>query len=333
VATIVLLAGVSAIGETIAQRRDKRSGAPPPRASQPAAHRSLLQIARATFREFSDDGGPLISAGVAFFTLLALFPGLAAFVALYGLVSDVDDARRQFDLLARVLPGDAAKFLGDEMVRLAKARGGGLSAGFAIGLIASLWSANGAAGAVMTGLNLAHETHETRPWWRLKLTAFAFTLGLLTVAIVGVAATAAGSAVAAALAPQFHAVVGVVQWPLLVVLAAVGVAVLYRFGSARPVTDRLFSWGGLFATVGWIVVSLGFSLYVGHFAHYERTYGALGSVVGLMMWLWLSSMILMFGAELDCELTRGHAAGTGDSLGRSTAKVQRGGRHARSHSA
>lgn len=258
-----------------------------PRQIPPRGWKDILQR---TAKEFRDDNIALVAAGMTFYALLAFFPGLTAFVALYGLFADVADARQQLDALAGVLPPDTVRFIGDEMVRVAGAHAGGLTWTFATGLLVAVWSANGAAKACFLGLNIAYEETEKRGFLRLTATTLAFTLGLLAFVVLSLAVN---------LAPEL----GWTRWPVLVATVAGGVALLYRYGPSRdPAKWRWVSWGAGLTTAVWILGSVGFSFYLARFAHYDRAYGPLGAVVGFMMWTYVSSLILLAGAELNAEL-------------------------------
>lgn len=258
-----------------------------------------------TYREFAEDQISLIAAGVSFYTLLAIFPGLAAFVALYGLFSDVAQAQHDLQVLAVILPASAVTFFGDQMIRLAQTQTSGLSLAFVIGLLTSIWSANGAVTALMTGLNIAHEQHETRSFLRRTMISLAFTLGMLVFGLATVAVLGAGPAVEVYVGHHAALWLDLISWPLLLVAMSVGLALLYRFGPSHR--SARFAWitpGGAAALVLWLAVSALFSLYVGAFAHYDKTYGSLGAVVGFMMWNWLSDLIILAGAELNSEIER-----------------------------
>jgi membrane protein len=246
---------------------------------------------------------PLIAAGVSFYTLLAIFPGLAAFVALYGLFADVAEAQHHLQVLSRVLPADTLTFLGDQMIRLAAAQKGGLSVTFIVGLLTSIWGANGAVNALMTGLNIAYEEHERRSWIRRTLTSLAFTLGLLVYGLAAIVVLGAGPALEAYVGHHAAFMLNLISWPILLVGMGVGLALLYRFGPSRePARFEWISWGSGAALLLWIGVSALFSLYVGNFAHYDKTYGSLGAVVGFMMWDWLTNVVILAGAELNSEI-------------------------------
>ena len=256
-----------------------------------------------TKSEFLEDQIPMISAGVTFYILLALFPGLGAFVALYGLFADVAQAQRDLQLLSFMLPPDALKLIGEQMIRLATANGGGLSLAFIGGLLLSIWSANGAMKAMMTGLNIAYDETERRNFFKKTLTSLAFTLGLLAFVIVACALLAAQPAIATFVGTRAASVFGAITWPVLALGLMGALAVLYRYGPSRERPRwRWITWGSVAALVLWAAASGLFSIYVGNFAHYDKTYGPLGAVIGFMMWSWISTVVILLGAELNAEI-------------------------------
>jgi membrane protein len=279
-----------------------------------------------TFKEINEDQVTLMAAGVSFYTLLAVFPGIAAFVALYGLFADVATAERQLEALAVVLPADTLKFLGDQMIRLAAAQKGGLSVTFALGLLTSIWSANGAVNALITGLNVAYEERETRGRLRRTLTSLAFTLGLLVYGLAAILVLSAGPALNAYVGSQAAFMLNLISWPILLIGMGVGLALLYHYGPSRnPARFQWLSVGSGVALLVWIGVSALFSLYVGNFAHYDKTYGSLGAVVGFMMWNWLTNVVVLAGAELNSEMEAQTAVDTTEGaprpMGRRGAEV------------
>jgi membrane protein len=262
-------------------------------------------VAYRAWVRFNRDNISMISAGVAFFMLLSIFPGLAAFVALYGLGADANDAAGQLRILAHILPPDVLSFIGDEITRLAHAQTGGLSVTFVVGTLLAIWSANGAVKALFQGMNMAYDQPEQRGFIKLTLITLAFTVGMFVVLSLTLTALIAGPAAAAMFGPHASLVTRAAGWSLILVVVAVGVALLYRFGpSCAEPRWRWVSWGGAVAAVLWLAVSLAFSAYVQRFANYDRTYGSLGAIIGLMLWLWLSMLIVLAGAELNAEIER-----------------------------
>jgi membrane protein len=254
---------------------------------------------------FNHDNISIVASGVTFSILLAIFPATAAFVAIYGLVADVSQAPRHIAVLAVLLPRDVTTLVGQEMIRLAKARGGGLSLALAGGVALSLWSANGAARAMIVGLNVAYSAREKRGFIKLTLVSFAFTVGLLAFLFVALIAFAAGAVVGAFLGPGAAWLIDVARWPMLLIAATGGLCLLYRFGPCRPFARwRWITWGSAAATLVWLLMSAAFSLYLSRFAHLGRTYGSLATIVGLMLWIWMSAIIVLAGAEMNAEIEK-----------------------------
>ncbi len=261
------------------------------------------QIGLRTWKEFNADQILAVAGGVTFFSLLALFPALGAFVSLYGLISNVEDARRQIISMGAVLPGGAVTVIGDQMTRLTATNHTRLGFAFVTGLLISIWSANAGVKALMSGLNVAYEEREKRGFIKLNLMSLTFTVGLTVFAVAGTAAVVA--------APQALATVGLgrfqgeslLRWPLILAVTIGLLALLYRFGPSREHARwRWITPGSILAAALWMAMSVGFSLYVANFGHYDRTYGPLGATIGFMTWIWLSVTVVLLGAELNSEL-------------------------------
>ena len=260
------------------------------------------------WREFNADRIPRVAGGVSFFALLALFPGMAAFVALYGMFGDVQGAEMQLSALAGLLPADALTFIGKEMVRIAAERHASLSATFVIGVLLSIWSANAGIKALIDGLNIAYEENEKRgldpagSWSALAGTVAA--LAFVTAMMAGAAGPAASAG-----HPASGPVVATAGAAALAGAAGRGdtlaLALVYRFGPSREQPPR-WRWsdlgrrgrGGRY----WMAVSLLFSWYVGHVARFSVTYGSLGAIIGFMTWIWLSVIVILAGAEVNADL-------------------------------
>lgn len=279
---------------------DRGRGAERPR-EIPA--RGWKDIVIRTYREFNDDQIALIAAGCTFYALLALFPGVTAFAALYGLFADVADARTHIDALSGVLPAGALDLIGDQMVKVAAAGEGGLSFAFVVGLVTALWSANKAMKAIVTGLNIAYEEAETRGLIAKTLTPLAFTVGLVVFSLAAISLAAVGAGWTATATPVVKVVWTVFYWSALFTGVVLGMTLLYRFGPSRSRARwRWVTWGGGVAAVAWVIMSAAFSVYVSRFGSYDETYGALGAAIGFMTWTWLSSMVFLMGAELNAEI-------------------------------
>jgi membrane protein len=282
---------------TAAQSRE------PARSPAQLSGRGWRRALAGAWREFNEDRIPAVAGGATFFALLALFPALGVFVSLYGLFAHVEDARRQILAMSGILPEGAISVLGDEMTRLATLPHASLSTTFLASLVFSVWSANAGVKALISGLNVAYEEHERRNFLRLNLISLTFTLGAILFALAATGALVLAPETLARFGFAFDRGLRVLRWPLLFVVMVGGLSLLYRYAPNREHARwRWITPGGVLAAAGWMAMSLGFSIYVGNFGHYDRTYGSLGAVVGFMTWIWLSLIVVLLGAELNAEL-------------------------------
>jgi membrane protein len=279
---------------------------PPGRRQRLAApEKGLPPLVKRTWQEFSEDRIPAVAAGAAFYALLALFPALGVFVSLYGLVADVGEARRHIAALSGVLPQGGIAVLSEQMTRLAAAPQADLGLTFVVSLLLSVWSSNAGIKAVIAGLNIAYEQKERRGVVALNLVSLAFTAGSIIFAMLAIGAVAAVPGLLGLMGWGGLAQVSLLRWPALLLVTAALLSVLYRFApSHEHARWRWITPGGAFAATAWAGMSLLFSIYVGHFGHYDKTYGSLGALAGFMTWIWLSLMVILLGAELNCELDR-----------------------------
>ena len=254
--------------------------------------------------EVSDQNLFLIAGGVTYAILLALFPGLAALVSLYGLLFDTAQIERQIDALSGILPAQTQELLSQQLHSLVEASSSALGLGAVFGLVLALWSASRGMSGLITAINIAYEEKEGRGFFKLNMIALGLTLGLLIGGIVAIALVAVLPA-----AVQFLAVgtatkwlLMIVQWPLLIILVMLGLAVLYRYAPDRNKPQwRWVSPGAITATILWIVASIGFTVYVANFNSYGKTYGSLGGVVILLTWLYLSAFMILLGAVINAQ--------------------------------
>jgi membrane protein len=264
--------------------------------------RGWRDIILRTWKEFSDDQAPLIAAGVTFYALLALFPGIGAFAAIWGLFADVEDVRSGLAALSSVLPGGAISVIGDQMANVANARSGGLTLAAVGGFLVSLWSANGAMRALLVGIGIAYDEADTRGFVAKTLTSLSFTLGGLGFALATAGLMVVTALVTAAAGATTGRILAIAGWASLFAGLIFGLALLYRYGPSRDRAKwRWVTVGSLFAASAWLAVSLGFSFYAANFGSYDQTYGPLGAVIGFMTWIWISAMVVLLGAELNAE--------------------------------
>jgi membrane protein len=246
-----------------------------------------------------------IGAGVAFFALLAIFPGIAALVSIYGLFADPNQISSHLESMSGVLPGGAIDVLRDQLSRLATQGKGTLGLSFLISLAISLWSANSGVKALFDALNVVYGEQEKRSFIKLNALSLAFTVGILVFLILALIAVV-GIPIALnyiGLEGASDLLIRLLRWPVLLACIAVLVAALYRYGPSRAKPQwRWITWGSAVAAILWIIASALFSWYAGNFGAYNKTYGSLGAVIGFMTWIWISAMVILLGAELDAEM-------------------------------
>jgi membrane protein len=268
---------------------------------------SWVDVARRVKDHIKEDRLSLIAAGVAFYGLLAVFPGLVALVGLYGLIADPVLVEQHAASLAAILPSQAAEILTAQLHDLASTDRTALGIGAIGGLLLALWSASSAVRTLMEALNVAYDEKETRGTIRFYGTALVLTFGGVIAVLLAIALVAGLPAVLNVIGLNWlaEAVVALVRWPVLAALAIVGFAVVYRYGPSRAQPRwRWVSWGAAIAVALWIVGSALFSLYVARFGNYNETYGAAGAVVILLMWFLLSAYAILIGAEINAEMER-----------------------------
>jgi membrane protein len=281
------------------------------------------QIIRRAFAESSKDNVSMLAGGVAFFGFLAIFPALIALVSLYGLVADPAQAAQTLQSVTSGLPETTKPLIADQLQSVVSAGNGGLTTGLIIATLAALFSASSGTQNLMAAINIAYDETETRGAVKLRLLALALTIGAILFVIVAIALVAVAPLVLDRLGPAGQLIGQVVRWVLLVVLVVVALAVLYRVAPDRDAPR--FSWvtlGSVAATVLWVLGSVVFSLYVNNFGSYNKTYGALAGVVVLMLWMYLTSYIVLLGAEINSESEYQTAADT--TKGRSQPMGTRG---------
>jgi membrane protein len=325
--------GVTLAG--VALRRDDER-APPPRTHGRHADwpseipaRGWWDILKRVWIRVGEDNLSMMASSVAFYSLLSLFPGLTALISLYALVADPKQVQSFLTSMQGILPDEALKLIASQTEELLSAGTGKLGLGLAISLLFALWSANYATTMLITALNGVFEEKEKRSYLSVMATSLAMTTALVLFGIVSLLLVAILPAVIdiLPLPETWRQIIGLVRWPLLAVLVAFALAAIYRYGPSRAHARwRWVSWGAVLATVLWIVVSYGFSLYVALFSTYDKTYGSLGAVVVLMMWLYLTSYVVLLGAEFDAEME--HQTGRDSTTGAPRPLGRRGARKA-----
>jgi len=258
-----------------------------------------------TYEEFNSDRIMAVSAGVTFYALLALFPAIAALVSIYGLFADPMTIQDHLNTMSGVMPGGAMDIVGEQVTRIAGQGGGALGFGFVFGLGVSLWSANAGMKAIIDALNIVYEEEEKRSFIMLNLQSLAFTLGAILFLLLAIAGIVVLPIVLnfIGLGGTAETLLSLARWPVLLLVVVTGLAVIYRYGPSRDKAE--WKWvtpGGILAAVLWLGGSVLFSWYVANFGNYNETYGSLGAVIGFMTWIWISTMVVLLGAELNAEI-------------------------------
>jgi membrane protein len=257
--------------------------------------------------QIKEDRLSIIAAGVAFYGLLAIFPGLIALVAIYGLVFDPQQVEQQAQTLSAILPPQAADIILGQLHDLTTTSSTALGFGAIAGIVLALWSASAGMRTLMEALNVAYDEKEERGFLRYYGTALLLTLGAIVGLILAIALVVALPVVLKllGLGNALQWLVSLAVWPVLVILMLIGLAVVYRYGPDRDQPRwRWVSWGTVIAIVLWIVGSVVFSIYVTQFGSYNETYGSVGAIVILLMWFLLSAYAVLIGAELNAEMER-----------------------------
>jgi len=270
-----------------------------------------------SYQEVADDRLLAVAAGVVFYGLLAVFPAISALVSMYGLFADAATISEHLSLLAGILPQGGLDIIHEQITRITSKGNATLGFGFILSLVLALWSANAGMKAIIDALNTVYDEKEKRGFIKLNLTSLALTFGAMLSLLLAIGAVIVLPVLLnyIGLSGVSEMLLRVLRWPTLLALVLVGLAVIYRFGPSR--TKARWEWltvGSLFAAVTWLVASGLLSWYLANFADYNATYGSLGAAIGLMMWLWISSIVILFGAELNSEIE--HQTARDSTVGR-----------------
>ena len=283
-------------------------------------------IALRVYQGVNEDRILANAAAVTFYALLALFPGIAALVSIYGLFADPAAIGSRLDAMSGVLPGGALDVIRDQLTRLTAQGRGTLSLSFVIGLVISLWSANGGIKALLDALNVVYEEKEQRSFIRLNAVSLLFTIGMIAFLMIALACVIAIPVALNYLPHVIGLIFDIARWPLLLVCVAVALAFIYRYGPSR--TEPRWRWitgGSAFAAAGWLAASALFSWYAANFGSFNKTYGSLGAVIGFIMWMWISMIVILLGAKLNAETehqtARESTVGEPKPLGRRGARM------------
>lgn len=263
------------------------------------------QVAKNVVAEVKEDNLTTVAAAMTYYGLLALFPALIAVVSMYGLVADPSQVQGQIDSISSILPAEAATTVTTQLSEIVSGANSTLGIGFALSLLATLWTVSSGVGALIKAINLSFDETETRSFLKLRMLSLGLTLGVIVFVVGAIFTITSLPAVLDNLGVS-DAVIGWVAWLRWVGLAVVlmiGLGLFYRWAPNRqPIKWRPVTIGAVVATVLWLAASVGLNFYVSNFGSYNETYGTLGGVIVLLLWMYVSSLIVLVGAELDAEL-------------------------------
>lgn len=275
----------------------------------PVQRRGRFYVLKKTVREFIDDGCTDVAAALTYYSVLAIFPALLAMVSMLGVVGEAESSvSKMLEILRPLVSAATLDDVEPTLRGLAENRGAGLT--LIAGLLGALWSASAYVGAFGRAMNKILEVEEGRPIWKLRPTNLLVTLttlllcvaGLLILVISGPLAESIGGTLG--LADQSVQIWEIAKWPVLGLIVVMAVAVLYRYTPNVRLKFRVLTTGAFVAILVWLLASVGFAFYVGNFGNYNATYGAVAGVVVGLLWLWLTNLALLFGAQLDSEIKR-----------------------------
>ncbi len=274
------------------------------------------ELLKRSVKEFIADDGLNLGAQQAYYFFFALFPALLTLISIASFFPVANLIDNIVQMLGRVVPPDVLKIIADQILKISNSGEGGI---LTTAFLLTIWSSSGAMVSIITTLNAAYDITEGRPWWKVRLTAIALTIGMSFFILTSISLVLVGPAFGEHLAGYLHLGEAfkwtwwILQWPVVLVLVATAIGIVYYFA---PDAEQEWVWltpGSVMATLLWILVSLGFKLYISYFGNYNETYGTIGAVIVLLTWLYLSGLAVLLGAELNSEIE--HASPYGKSVG------------------
>jgi membrane protein len=282
-----------------------------------------------TKEQITSDNISIVSAGIAYYFFLALFPTLIAAISIYGLIMDPAQVQQQMSQLGQILPDQAAQMLSDILKQLAGKAETTLGWSLALSLLFSLWSANQGTSAVFEGINIAYDESDKRGFFKRTGLTLLFTLGGIIVGIICTAFVVVFPAMVGSInLPSFlQTLIEWLRWPLLAAIIIGVLGLTYKEASDRDNPEfRWASWGTIIATTLWLIGSFLFSFYINNFGNYDKTYGSFAAVIILLLWFYITAFIILLGAEINAEME--HQTSKDTTVGKDKPMGQRKAHHA-----
>jgi membrane protein len=277
---------------------------------------SWSQLGKRAFNEAVADDILNLAAQQAYYFFFALFPALLTFISIASFFPVGNATGEVTNVLARFAPPDVLKIVQEQISKISQSNQGGI---LTFAFLLTIWSSSGAMVSIITTLNTAYDITEGRPWWKVRLTAVALTVGIAAFILLSIGLILLGPSLANHLANTlnlggaFTVLWAVLQWPVVFAIVTTGIGIIYYFA---PDAEQEWVWitpGSVVATISWVLVSIGLKLYIVYFGNYNETYGTIGGVIVLLMWFYLTGVAILFGAEFNAEIE--HASPYGKSVG------------------
>ena len=271
----------------------------------------------------------IVSAGIAFYFFLAIFPAIAAALSIYGLVMEPAEVAQQMSQLANVLPEQAHQMISNILEKQSEKSASSLGWSLVLSILISLWSANKGAKAVFEGVNIIYDETDERGFFKLNAVTLLFTIGGIIIGFIAIAMVVAFPALIdkIGLPSTLETIIQLLRWPILALIVMFALAAVYKVAPCRNSPEfKWTSWGAIIATVFWLAGSLLFSLYVNNFGSFDEAYGSFAAVIILMLWFFLTGFIILLGAEINSEME--HQTSRDTTTGEDKPMGQRGGYHA-----
>lgn len=279
--------------------------------------------------QLTKDHVSIVSAGIAFYFFLAIFPAIAAALSIYGLVMEPAQVEQQMSQLANVLPEQAHQMVSNILERQSEKSESSLGWSLILSILISLWSANKGTKAVFEGVNITYDEIDERGFFKLNAVTLLFTIGGIIIGFIAIAMVVVFPALIdkIGLPSTLETIIQLLRWPILALIVIFALAAVYKVAPYRKSPEfKWTSWGAIIATVFWLAGSLLFNLYVNNFSSFDETYGSFAAIIILMLWFFLTAFIILLGAEINSEME--HQTSQDTTTGEDKPMGQRGGYHA-----